>query len=569
MNTFPENIYKSTALIYENDRFISSGIIFLLDDKPFAITAGHSIYGKDFSMEIPIKQLIIKQDGKSPGFTVRKIYGNIELAKKHDITLLELNGSDTTKDLIALVFYNPPKDQSQPLMFRGKYRSATDINNWFDGIKFDEKVNDDELKYKIKCPKEIFIDSNGLAGPEWLEGISGSGIFYCNADFLACAGIVIEIKDKGDTGKILCASFESFQRIFKDFKLRDSSSFGEPIKSYKQNYKPNHVIGKQSKTETEVELIMELSTIFTSNKSDNNAKDQINAFFKMNEVFDLNLSTMFELLQIFQNNKWAIDLLDEDSLYRKFCEMLKNFNLEQQNLILELTTNYLNINFTDYQKYMNVLLNEIISKYPDYKELYIIPVLRQNDLVNGNASNSSIYLALSFIKIHLESLEEKYNLKLVVRDNVDILLKSLPTDIKGSNRIALCFVDEFIGSGETALSAVNYLSGLIDFGDNLFILSFVGQVSGVKKLTANGIKVIVAKEREKGITDSFSPEIVKDKIDIMQTIEALINAEPDFSFGYKRTEALISFEQTPKSTFPLFWFKNEINGKKYKPPFTK
>ena len=49
----------------------------------------------------------------------------------------------------------------------------------------------------------------------------------------------------------------------------------------------------------------------------------------------------------------------------------------------------------------------------------------------------------------------------------------------------------------------------------------------------------------------------KNNIKLMTQIENKLKIDKNFSFGYNRSEALISLIKTPNNTFPVFWFTNK------------
>jgi hypothetical protein len=271
--------------------------------------------------------------------------------------------------------------------------------------------------------------------------------------------------------------------------------------------------------------------------------------------------TIYELVKTFNINNWVIETQDEDSLFNKFCNMLTTFNKEQQSLILELTKNFIKISGGDYNEYLHILFQNFIKEYPLYKKLYIIPILSKNDITSHHTAKSSIFLAY-VIKSNKASFEKKYDIKINIIDSIDAqgsFKNAIPLNIKEISNSAICCIDDFIGSGETVISAIEYLKENIELGDNLFILSLVAQKIGLDELSANGLKVITALERKRGITDISNSDNLETNIGLMKTMEAILKVKTDFSFGYKQSEALVSLERTPNNTFPVFWLEKKIN----------
>lgn len=220
---FEYEIKKTTALIFIDDKFISSGIIFKLKDQPFVITAGHTIYGNDFNQEVKIDTISVKYiDGDA---NVTQVIGDKAFAKNHDIVALKLE-QILQNDLPDIKFATLG-NKSFPLMFRGTYyekllknidsTNSIDWNNAIDNwnreeCKLDELLHNSS-KFKINYPKEYFSNSNYSHGSEWLGGLSGSGIFIQNHNNLICIGTISEIMDKGNLGKVLCSSIKPLSKL--------------------------------------------------------------------------------------------------------------------------------------------------------------------------------------------------------------------------------------------------------------------------------------------------------------------------------------------------------------------
>jgi len=218
MKTFSDKLQKTTALVYYEDKFISSGIIFKTNDNIYAITAGHSIYGTKFTETKDVIKLKIKIGAVN--LSVENIVGDSEFAKEHDIVILKISGSDNYLDILSYEFWSVPKNPIHNLVFRGSYDVEKGINNFWDN-HFDETL-DNTAKYKIQCKKEYLSNSNYDHGSDWLGGISGSGLFYQNKETVCCCGIIVEILNKGDEGKVLCASIEPLTKILPELNLIQS-----------------------------------------------------------------------------------------------------------------------------------------------------------------------------------------------------------------------------------------------------------------------------------------------------------------------------------------------------------
>jgi hypoxanthine phosphoribosyltransferase len=138
------------------------------------------------------------------------------------------------------------------------------------------------------------------------------------------------------------------------------------------------------------------------------------------------------------------------------------------------------------------------------------------------------------------------------------------------NKIII-LADDFIGSGTTAISALEYLNEELNKPkESIIILSLVAQQVGIEKIKEYGVSVFCPTIRCKGISDSFDSPKKEEYIYLMEEIEEYLNVDDDYKFGYKRSEALVKMERTPNNTFPVFWLESQLeNGNTYKPLFKR
>ncbi|TRX35106.1 hypothetical protein FNW52_11780 [Flavobacterium sp. ZT3R18] len=222
MMIFSEEIKKTTALLNLDSKFIGSGVIFLNKDKLYFITAGHNVYGKEFDKTWKKEQFSIVINGSIP-IPIKEICGDVEFAKKNDIVILELKKtpSHDLKQFISIKFATIPKNPVHNLILRGKYSNVKDIVNK-SKIYYDQLNDQNNNQFLVNIPKDQLINSSFSSGSEWLGGMSGSGLFYDNYSKIICAGILIEIKDKGDNGKLLIAGISCLKELVDDIDIIDS-----------------------------------------------------------------------------------------------------------------------------------------------------------------------------------------------------------------------------------------------------------------------------------------------------------------------------------------------------------
>ena len=119
------------------------------------------------------------------------------------------------------------------------------------------------------------------------------------------------------------------------------------------------------------------------------------------------------------------------------------------------------------------------------------------------------------------------------------------------NQHILCLIDDFIGSGQTAVDAYAYiheLSGICK--DSVAILSLVAMQEGIDRLFNEKYTIHSAITRCKGISGTVDSD---QKYAIMKIIEDRIHVSDDYRLGYMQSESLVKMIRTPNNTFPVYW----------------
>lgn len=269
----------------------------------------------------------------------------------------------------------------------------------------------------------------------------------------------------------------------------------------------------------------------------------------------IKVETLLKLEELFDKKKWNKSSANGTSmsLFNKFSDRLKLLSEEQQNLVIELTENYTWIELKNYlESFYDSLLQLGDHIYKTYDKIFVYPLLDPKKSYSKTKSGGFIHymfeaddytwLSEKFIpKSSLSYLYHNFN-------NVDSLL---------------LLVDDFVGSGDTAISiCIEYLnadiknSGKID-PKNMRIVSIAAQQQGIDAIKASlNIDVISARILNKGISDNYQGKEKNDKTKLMQDIEKIINVTNDYEFGYKKSESLITLlNKSPNNTFPIYWLE--------------
>lgn len=265
---------------------------------------------------------------------------------------------------------------------------------------------------------------------------------------------------------------------------------------------------------------------------------------------------LFKIRNTYKSN--CLDPIDDSPAFPKtfndFCVMMNLLDNEKQDMLIFLLGDYIKKGLVDYSKDLYNLFLTVNEELKDKSRICFLP------MVNTIKSNSSQYVAylakgLVFRKI--------FKNKIVASELDDISISNLVKKINESKIDYCIFLDDFIGTGDTAEGELKkYLEAGLK-PEKIIIISIVIQKNGLEILQKKYYRVFFAKLVSRGISDNneLSKEERIDFLRIMGEIEDIINVKNGHKhrFGYKKSEALVTMMRTPTNTFPIFW---RPNGKK-------
>jgi len=267
---------------------------------------------------------------------------------------------------------------------------------------------------------------------------------------------------------------------------------------------------------------------------------------------DLPIEIFGRIQKIFKDKNWPIEDSFEISVFDDFCNMLSTLTPEEQNLLLNLTENFLWVQDREYATYFIKSFDLFINNFQfgNRKNICICPLLPEADFGKSKSSNSLLYI----IKSYLDSIRRRY-------PDFNITYKDSPQNVNIEaikTTCVLCLIDDFIGTGETAFSAIEYFLNQGVSSTQIAIVSLVSMQEGISELQKNSCFPFVSTICNKGI--SSGGRDTKKEQEIMSSLETKINVNDDFKFGYKSSEALVKMMRTPNNTFPIYWLKCPKNA---------
>ena len=277
----------------------------------------------------------------------------------------------------------------------------------------------------------------------------------------------------------------------------------------------------------------------------------------MDKDMRISAENFMNLIDAFKHNGWDVPKSDTEyeSRFYRFCRRLSMLDTTEQALVIELTKQFKNIDAQEYTPYMVKLLNQIHTTdncfFATKKKLFVLPLLAPEDFNKTKSSN--------FVWYYFQ--DEVIRLNPLVKDKKLVFCD--PTRFSWIENLgeddAVLLLDDYIGSGETAVNAVHWLQSQHNVDTNkIAILSIAAQEQGLEYIAQNSqTKVFTYLIRKKGISDYYSDETLAKNIKIMAEIEKKLKVKKKYAFGYNKSEALISLIKAPNNTFPVFWFTTQ------------
>jgi len=275
----------------------------------------------------------------------------------------------------------------------------------------------------------------------------------------------------------------------------------------------------------------------------------------------MNPTTFAKLYSIFNAKRWHDKEMHED-VFSNFCELLGNLNEKQQNLLLELVERYTWLTFPEYQrKLINIFDSIPQTEIENLSKIILFPVMKPNDEKKTKSGHGIL-----FILRGVRSFFKRYN---HIEFQEIELFESLKEPFAISNKERIFLLDDFLGTGDTIKSTIEKL--LLNPNitlENIRVVTVASHKQAVKYMDSIGLKYYTEIITKKEISDYYKTPELEEKTAIMKEIEKLLPSKK-YSFGYGRSEGLITLYRTPNNTFPIFWHDYKKNEKKYKAPFPR
>ncbi len=267
-----------------------------------------------------------------------------------------------------------------------------------------------------------------------------------------------------------------------------------------------------------------------------------------------------QLIKLYVKQKWLIEKKTELEELIDFCE-----SKESKDLVFSLLDRFLYLE----HRTLNLLLNDL-SEHIVKDSGFTEGTTQILSLTYDDEADSSQKI-LDYIKHPIYSKGWR-NVK-----TVNLFGKSVRNFSKGKTEIVI--IDEFIGSGQTLKSRINYLNKNIPGTFKLKCCFIAGIKNTIDTLINEGIDIYCPLQLEKGISEHYKGQELTQAENLMLDLEIklaqFINEKDLFkySFGYGGAEALYTMEgcngNTPNSVFPIFWWLKDKDYRERKTVLTR
>lgn len=263
----------------------------------------------------------------------------------------------------------------------------------------------------------------------------------------------------------------------------------------------------------------------------------------------LTTAVLAQLSHLFDEKKWSKSMA-EGSCFMRFGRTLAKLSLTEQFFLIELTKrfDYIPCGFyhDELRKPVGELLKHRVGK------IIFVGCLSEEDVRNRSIKSCQEVLyrfkgTAMAIDFGLDDCEVYENVKKIPESYIRAL---------NANEATLVFVDDFIGTGDTAHKAIEYLYKVqpnLSNWKNICFLSIATLQEGLKSIEGNGFKVFTSRVYSKGISECYKGKKLEKSINQMTNIETRIKVPKFLHFGYKQSEALVCMERCPNNTFPVYW----------------
>lgn len=275
------------------------------------------------------------------------------------------------------------------------------------------------------------------------------------------------------------------------------------------------------------------------------------------------ISDILQVDNIFTKKRWDKELPHMKEAYEKTFLLIEKLEADEKKLFLDLLQFFEKYDFNQ----QNLLLFEVIKLIPakrfeQYDSILFVPIKFPLDSTASKSADGMPYDIRTMVTPFADHLEEEKCEYL--SSPLELLERTL------DDKTLIIALDDFFGSGSTVHKFYKALSKDITLEKgNIIFVSLVAMRQGIERLNNNGYEIYSKVIKERGISDNpfFSCKITALRI-LREMTSRLDTNIKNYRGGYK-SEALLSMQNTPNNTLPIFWADSMRDGEKWPAPFKR
>lgn len=269
------------------------------------------------------------------------------------------------------------------------------------------------------------------------------------------------------------------------------------------------------------------------------------------EVRTITYEYLEKIKKLFEGKGWDW----KSEFYERFCNRMDVWsNDEERDFFLELSERFLWVRLEEYPMCVKYVLEKILSREinDQQKSVCLLPLKLISELKHEKSGDIVAYILHGSECTNIFSKYEKHK---YIFSSIVFCLNKVSSS---SEKIVL--IDDFIGSGDTAIAVIDEL---VDskriLTEQIIVAVIVIMEEAYERLVDRGVCVVFKYKERKGIHGFYTGDELNEKLCMIKSMTYKIKRKNILPLGYNYTESLVSMYRTPNNTLPIFWAKK---GKK-------
>lgn len=282
----------------------------------------------------------------------------------------------------------------------------------------------------------------------------------------------------------------------------------------------------------------------------------------------MKIEDLFRIGELFESLGWPTKkdpACEVQRIFEIFCRMCSRLSQEERDLIIRITFHYQWIRRPRDRDLLLGAWDTLVQQLPTGTEILAILPLLKPDSPRPKSSDEMWRLAERYMS-NLEDRLSPVRLMFFQEQDVEILLREC-----GNFRTTLVLIDDYVGTGDTAIRAIDALRAQFPAisSMDLVVLVLAAQLGASARLAGMNCRLIAPMSLVKGISHNPLTNNVATDLAIMDRIGDQLGIPKHERLGYGDTEDLVTLTQTPNNTFPVFWTNKKFGNEDWVPPFKR